>query len=76
MADFVKKEVRRRIMASVRQRNTKPELVVRSLLHSMGYRFRLHGRDLPVPQISSSCLNTMRSYSLTVAFGINIQVVR
>lgn len=47
MADFVRKEIRSKIMASVRQRNTKPELVVRSLLHKMGYRFRLHGRDLP-----------------------------
>lgn len=31
-------------MKSVRARNTKPELVVRRLLHSLGYRFRLHGR--------------------------------
>ena len=28
-------------------KNTKPELVVRSLLHKMGYRFRLHRKDLP-----------------------------
>lgn len=35
------------IMSKVRGKNTKPELVVRSLLHRMGYRFRLHRRDLP-----------------------------
>ena len=35
------------MMARVRNRNTKPEMVVRSLLHRMGYRFRLHRRNLP-----------------------------
>lgn len=34
-------------MSRVRGKNTKPELIVRSLLHGMGYRFRLHRRDLP-----------------------------
>jgi DNA mismatch endonuclease (patch repair protein) len=34
-------------MARVRDRNTKPELAVRRLLHSLGYRFRLHRDDLP-----------------------------
>lgn len=34
-------------MALVRGRDTRPELVVRSLVHAMGYRFRLHRRDLP-----------------------------
>lgn len=34
-------------MAKVGQRNTKPELVVRQLLHRLGYRFRLHRTDLP-----------------------------
>ena len=34
-------------MARVRQRNTSPELAVRSCLHRLGYRFRLHCRDLP-----------------------------
>ena len=31
-------------MSRIRSGNTKPEMIVRSLLHSMGYRFRLHGR--------------------------------
>jgi DNA mismatch endonuclease (patch repair protein) len=34
-------------MARVGQKNTKPELIVRRLLHAMGRRFRLHRRDLP-----------------------------
>ena len=34
-------------MSRVSGKNTKPELVVRSLLHKMGYRFRLHRKDLP-----------------------------
>ena len=34
-------------MSRIRSKNTKPELVVRSLLHNMGYRFRLHRSDLP-----------------------------
>lgn len=40
-------EQRRRIMQAVRSKNTEPELVVRRLLHSMGYRYRLHRKDLP-----------------------------
>lgn len=34
-------------MSRVRAKDTKPERLVRSLLHSMGYRFRLHRKDLP-----------------------------
>jgi len=34
-------------MALVRAKDTKPELLVRSLVHGMGYRYRLHRRDLP-----------------------------
>ncbi|MFE0757894.1 very short patch repair endonuclease [Inquilinus sp. NPDC058860] len=34
-------------MARIRSENTRPELVVRRLLHAMGFRFRLHRRDLP-----------------------------
>lgn len=34
-------------MSKVRGKDTKPEKIVRSLLHSMGYRFRLHRKDLP-----------------------------
>jgi len=34
-------------MSRINSRNTKPEKAVRSLLHRMGYRFRLHKKDLP-----------------------------
>ncbi|WP_273281740.1 very short patch repair endonuclease [Pseudooceanicola atlanticus] len=39
--------IRRRIMSAVRGRDTKPEMLVRRLLHSMNYRYRLHRKDLP-----------------------------
>lgn len=35
------------VMRAVRARDTGPEMVVRRLLHRLGYRFRLHRRDLP-----------------------------
>jgi DNA mismatch endonuclease (patch repair protein) len=38
---------RSRRMAQIRSKNTKPEMLVRRLLHVLGYRFRLHRRDLP-----------------------------
>ena len=34
-------------MSRIRDKDTKPEMVVRSLVHRMGYRFRLHRKDLP-----------------------------
>ena len=34
-------------MALVRAKDTKPELLVRRLVHGMGYRYRLHQRNLP-----------------------------
>lgn len=34
-------------MSRIRGKNTKPELSVRRLLHRMGYRYRLHAKDLP-----------------------------
>ncbi|HUP62711.1 MAG TPA: DNA mismatch endonuclease Vsr [Thermoanaerobaculia bacterium] len=47
MADVHNKEQRSRNMAAIRGRDTKPEMVVRRLVHRLGYRFRLHRRDLP-----------------------------
>lgn len=40
-------ELRRRTMQAVKSVNTTPELKVRRLLHSLGYRYRLHRKDLP-----------------------------
>lgn len=45
MADTLSPQERSSLMSRIRGKNTKPELLVRSLLHSMGYRFRLHRRD-------------------------------
>jgi DNA mismatch endonuclease (patch repair protein) len=38
---------RSELMRQIRSRNTKPELLVRSITHRMGYRFRLHDKGLP-----------------------------
>lgn len=47
MTDVLTPDQRRRCMAAIRGRDTEPEILVRSLLHRMGYRFRLHADDLP-----------------------------
>jgi DNA mismatch endonuclease (patch repair protein) len=47
MADILSPAERSAMMSRIRSRNTKPELIVRSVLHRMGYRFRLHSRNLP-----------------------------
>jgi len=45
---FIKvSEKRSRNMSAIRSKNTKPEIAVRKLLHSLGYRFRLHKKNLP-----------------------------
>lgn len=45
--DTLTREQRSERMSRIRSRGSKPELVVRRLLHALGYRFRLHRRDLP-----------------------------
>ena len=45
--DMYDAEARSAVMSRVRSSNTKLERRVRSLLHRLGYRFRLHRRDLP-----------------------------
>jgi DNA mismatch endonuclease (patch repair protein) len=47
MVDTMDAQSRSRRMARVKDRDTKPELIVRRCLHRLGYRFRLHRRDLP-----------------------------
>jgi|SRR5688572_12881906 len=46
MADVFNPEKRSAIMARIKGENTKPEIVVRKLVHSLGYRFRLHQSTL------------------------------
>lgn len=45
--DIMPAEKRSNIMRKIRSTNTKPELIVRRLLFSMGYRYRLHTKELP-----------------------------
>jgi DNA mismatch endonuclease (patch repair protein) len=45
--DTITPKERSALMSRIRGKNTKPELFVRRLLFSMGYRFRVHRRDLP-----------------------------
>lgn len=45
--DRLSEEHRSWNMSRIRGKDTKPELIVRSMLHRMGYRFRLHVKDLP-----------------------------
>ncbi len=45
--DVVDKETRSRMMSGIRGKNTKPELIIRSLLYRAGFRYRLHVKKLP-----------------------------
>ena len=47
MTDSLSKSRRSANMAAIRSANTKPEMIVRRLAHNLGYRFRLHRKDLP-----------------------------
>ncbi len=45
--DVFSPDKRRQVMQAIRGKNTVPELRVRSMVHRLGLRFRLHGRGLP-----------------------------
>lgn len=45
--DTISPKQRSEVMAKVRSKNTRPEMVVRRLVHGLGYRYRLHRKDLP-----------------------------
>ena len=47
MADTLTKEQRSARMALIKAKDTKPELLVRRLVHGLGYRYRLHKKGLP-----------------------------
>ena len=47
MTDIVDKETRSRMMAGIKGKDTKPELVLRRELHARGYRYRLHAKNIP-----------------------------
>ncbi|MGO7215551.1 very short patch repair endonuclease [Rhizobium ruizarguesonis] len=62
MADIVDPETRSRMMASVRSKDTKPELELRRALHAHGFRYRLHSKvikgmpDLVLPKFRAVIL--------------------
>ena len=45
--DHLTPEKRSHLMSRIRSRDTKPEMTVRRMVHAMGFRYRLHRRDLP-----------------------------
>lgn len=47
MADVVDAATRSRMMAAIRGKDTRPEMILRQGLHSRGFRYRLHDRRLP-----------------------------
>lgn len=47
MADTISKERRSENMRRILSKGTKPEMAVRKLVHALGYRYRLHKKDLP-----------------------------
>ncbi|MEC6408642.1 very short patch repair endonuclease [Achromobacter xylosoxidans] len=47
MPDVVSPEKRSRMMSGIKGKNSQPEMLVRKMLFELGYRFRLHRRDLP-----------------------------
>src|SRR6056297_3949176 len=47
MADVVDSKTRSRMMSGIKGKHTRPERIVRSGLHNLGFRFRLHARNLP-----------------------------
>ncbi len=47
MPDSLSAARRSQNMAAIRSKNTKPEMLVRRLVHALGYRYRLHAKGLP-----------------------------
>ncbi len=47
MVDKISKSRRSENMRRIKSKGTKPEMVVRRLVHGLGYRYRLHRKDLP-----------------------------
>ncbi|MGF7170807.1 DNA mismatch endonuclease (patch repair protein) [Sphingobium xanthum] len=47
MVDVVDAATRSRMMSGIRGKNTKPEILLRRVMHARGFRYRLHDRKLP-----------------------------
>src|SRR5438105_3614231 len=58
--DHLAKEARSENMRRIKGKDTAPEVLVRKLLHRMGFRFRLHRKDLPgTPDVVLAKLKTV-----------------
>jgi DNA mismatch endonuclease, patch repair protein len=47
VADILTKQQRHKNMSNIRGKNTKPEIFIRKMIYHMGFRYRLHRKDLP-----------------------------
>jgi len=47
VADVVDRKTRSRMMSGIRGKDTKPELIIRKILHALGFRYKLHDKQLP-----------------------------
>lgn len=47
MTDVVDSATRSRMMSGIKSKNTKPELAIRKGLHALGFRYRLHPKEVP-----------------------------
>ena len=47
MVDYLTPEARSALMSRIRGKDTGPEMTVRRIVYALGYRYRLHCRDLP-----------------------------
>jgi len=47
MVDTLNPAERSRLMSLIRSKDTRPEMVIRRIVYGLGYRYRLHGADLP-----------------------------
>jgi DNA mismatch endonuclease (patch repair protein) len=70
--DNINKKERSRVMAAVKQKDTKPEMKVRSFLHKHGLRYRLH--DIKLPGKPDLVFSRFRTVHLSMAaFGTVIR---
>ncbi|HCC3245758.1 TPA: DNA mismatch endonuclease Vsr [Legionella pneumophila subsp. pneumophila] len=60
MPDIVSKSKRKEMMAGIRNKNTRPEMIIRKELFARGYRYRLHRDELPgTPDLTLPKYNTV-----------------
>jgi len=59
MPDIVDRKTRSRMMSGIRSKNTRPELMLRTALHRLGFRYRLHGKLPGKPDLVFSRLHAV-----------------